>query len=40
MSSLRKKLKYKKLYIRKALPTELNIVPENKICVMIHESCK
>ncbi|CAD8175796.1 unnamed protein product [Paramecium octaurelia] len=40
MSSLRKKLKYKKLYIRKALQSELNIEKENKICIMIHESFK
>ncbi|CAK69659.1 unnamed protein product (macronuclear) [Paramecium tetraurelia] len=40
MSSLRKKLKYKKLYIRKALQSELNIEKDNKICIMIHESFK
>lgn len=40
MSTLRKKLKYKKLYLRRALQSELNIAPENKVCIMIHESCK
>ncbi|CAD8072992.1 unnamed protein product [Paramecium sonneborni] len=40
MSTLRKKLKYKKLYIRKALQSELNIEKENKVCIMIHESFK
>ena len=40
LSILRKKLKYKKLYIRKALQSEVHIPADQKCCVMIHESFK